>query len=193
MYLDDFSSKDGVIKVIPDNGLVLFHTIPCDASTLRFSYTRDIQDPRYPSKRDKRSSNTLESIMWAKWGSPSIPFGRGPRFLLYNNPTSTRRTVYSSPHPKSTSQDTHGQTSVVPRDMVNSKHVCIDWLTCLLVIKFSYEHPGRSVVQLVCMSSVVVPIINIRQYTSVYVNIRQRTSTVVDFYQRIKTFEDRLL
>ena len=51
------SSKDGVIKVITDNGLVLFQTIPCDASTFRFSYTRGVQDRRYPNKRDKRSSN----------------------------------------------------------------------------------------------------------------------------------------
>ena len=50
------SNKDGVIKVMTDNGLVLFHTIPCDASTLRLSYTRGVQDRRYPSKRDKRSS-----------------------------------------------------------------------------------------------------------------------------------------
>ena len=54
------SNKDGVIKVMTDNGLVLksllISYIPCDASTLRFSYTRGVQDRRYSSKRDKRPS-----------------------------------------------------------------------------------------------------------------------------------------
>ena len=59
-----------------------FLTIPADSVTAERVFT--FAGLTLSDLRKSLLEGTLETIMWVKWGSPSIPFGRGD--LCHNSP-----------------------------------------------------------------------------------------------------------